>query len=165
MSAAATQERCSFPARLMPPSLLRVGPTCGLTEYTVSVKLKTAIVLDPGTYWLNVTPQCANPSDSTCSSALFYESDVEDSSPANHVGPANVLDDSFFNSGFFSSYYAPTWGGSGACTGTGCDTFSFGLIGKQLTPTDYTPSGRLARSVAIRPLLPAGGIYGRRKKL
>ena len=103
----------------------------GLTEYTVSVKLKTAIVLNPGTYWLNVTPQCANPSDSTCSSALFYESDVEDSSPANHVGPANVLDDSFFNSGFFSSYYAPTWGGSGACTGTGCDTFSFGLIGKQ----------------------------------
>ncbi len=100
----------------------------GYTEYTVSLKFKP-IVLSPGTYWLNVMPQCANPSDSACSSAVFYESDVEDSSPANHVGPANVLDDSFWYSGSFSSRYAPTWGGSGACSGTGCDTFSFGLIG------------------------------------
>ncbi|MGB3549401.1 MAG: hypothetical protein WA993_01830 [Candidatus Binatus sp.] len=103
----------------------------GLTEYTVSVKLKTAIVLQPGTYWLNVTPQCTNPSDSACSSALFYESDVEDVSPANHVGPANVLDDSFINSTYFSFNYAHTWGGSGACGGIGCDAFSFGLIGTE----------------------------------
>ena len=101
----------------------------GYIEYTVSVKLKTAIVLNPGTYWLNVLPQCANPSDSTCSSSVFYESNVEDSSPANHVGPANVLDDSFWNSGAYSTYYLPTWGGGGACHGTGCDAFSFGLIG------------------------------------
>lgn len=100
----------------------------GFTEYTVSVKFKT-IVLNPGTYWLNVMPQCANPSDSACLSALFYWSDVEDSSPANHVGPANVLDDSFWYSGSFSSFYTPTWGGGGACGGTGCDAFSFGLIG------------------------------------
>lgn len=99
----------------------------GYTEYTVSVKLKT-IVLNPGTYWLNVTPQCANPSDSACSSALFYWSDVEDASPANHVGPANVLDDSFLNSTFYGYNYEPTWGG-GACSGDGCDVFSFGLIG------------------------------------
>ncbi|MGD0672886.1 MAG: hypothetical protein ABSB13_12455 [Candidatus Binatus sp.] len=99
------------------------------TEYTVSVKFKTTVVLNPGTYWLNVTPQCANPSDSTCSSAVFYESDVEGSSPPNHVGPANVVDDSFLNSSFYSYNYAPAQ--VDPCTDIGCDAFSFGLIGTE----------------------------------
>ncbi|MGB3549402.1 MAG: hypothetical protein WA993_01835, partial [Candidatus Binatus sp.] len=101
----------------------------GFTEYTVSVKFKTAVVLNPGTYWLNITPQCANPDDSACSGSAFYESDVEDSPPPNHVGPANVLDDSFLNSSFYSFNYLPTQGT--VCDGVGCDAFSFGLIGTE----------------------------------
>jgi hypothetical protein len=101
-----------------------------LTEYTVSLKLKGSIVLQPGTYFLNVTPQCSNPADSTCSSALYYESDVEDASPTNHIGPSNVLDDSFVNTSFLPYSFAPTWGTDGACGDVGCDAFSFGLLGK-----------------------------------
>jgi hypothetical protein len=100
------------------------------TEYTVSVKLKNSIVLEPGTYFLNVLPQCSNPDDGNCASAEYFWSDVEDASPANHIGPANVIDDSFINASFVDDNFVPSWGTDGACLDVGCDAFSFGLIGK-----------------------------------
>jgi hypothetical protein len=98
----------------------------GLTEYTTSVK--ASVTLPCGTYWVNVLPQCTNPSDTNCSTQRIFESDVEDASPAEHYGPANLVDDSFVNSNFFGFDYTLTTA-AGGCVGVGCDLFSFGVIG------------------------------------
>jgi hypothetical protein len=97
----------------------------GLTEVTLQIKkLKKAVSLKAKTvYFMYIEPQ-----DST--GQLWYESDVEDVPPANHVGAKNHNDDSFFNSSFFGFTYGPTWGSSGVCAGTGCDMFSVGVTGK-----------------------------------
>jgi hypothetical protein len=100
----------------------------GLTEYTVLVKIEP-LALGPGTYWLTVAPLCTNSADSACTSALYYESDTEDSPPLNHYGPLEPNDMSYFNSASFLDTYAPTWGASGACSGVGCDRFSAGVLG------------------------------------
>lgn len=47
-----------------------------VTEYTVFVKLPKAVVLKAGAYSESVTPPCTNTSDSSCSTALYYESDT-----------------------------------------------------------------------------------------
>jgi hypothetical protein len=47
-----------------------------VVEYTIMVKLPKAVVLKAGTYWETVTPPCTNTGDSSCASALFYESDT-----------------------------------------------------------------------------------------
>ena len=73
----------------------------GFTEYTDSVAV--SLVLNAGTtYWINVTPVCA-----ACSSRAF-ESDVPPGTAANHVGPANIVDGSFFNSAFFGANFTST---------------------------------------------------------
>lgn len=70
----------------------------GYTEYTDSVAV--SVTLNAGsTYWINVTPVCA-----ACSARAF-ESNVPPGTAANHVGPANVLDLSFFNSAFFGANF------------------------------------------------------------
>ena len=94
----------------------------GLTEYTVHVVLPAPITLGPGTYFLSLMPQCTN--SSSCSSQRFFESDVEDPTPAHHHGPANLVDQSFFSSNFFVADYVAT-----TTEGVGLDLFSFGVIG------------------------------------
>jgi hypothetical protein len=37
-----------------------------------------------------------------------FESDVPPATPANHVGPANIIDGSFFNSNFFGANFTNT---------------------------------------------------------
>jgi hypothetical protein len=97
----------------------------GLTEYTHLVKFK-AKALKKGTYWENVTPQCLT--GSSCGSARYFESDEEsDPAPINHVGPKNILDDSFWNSTSFSQNFHKV--GPADC-GVGCDMFSAGVLGK-----------------------------------
>jgi hypothetical protein len=97
----------------------------GYTEYTASVLPSTPVWLGPGTYFLNILPQCVN--TLKCAGQRFFESDVEDASPAHHYGPANLIDQSFFNSGFFASNYTSATSTCGA--GAGCDLFSFGIVG------------------------------------
>jgi hypothetical protein len=95
-----------------------------LVEYTVQItKIKKTAVKAKTVYFMNIEPQ-----DST--GQLWYESDVEDVPPPNHVGAKDHNDDSFFNSSFFGFTYAPTWGSTGVCAGTGCDMFSVGVTGK-----------------------------------
>jgi hypothetical protein len=97
----------------------------GLTEYTIKVTLSTPVTLPCGVYWLNILPQCTNAADANCGGQRYFETDVEDASPARHFGPANILGNSFFNSNFFGAdYVAATTEGSG-----GFDLFSFGVIG------------------------------------
>jgi hypothetical protein len=97
------------------------------TEYTVSVTLSQPISLSAGTYFLNVMPQCT---DSTaCSSQyVLYQSSVEDATPAHHHGPANIIDETFWNSNFFGFDYDAATSAGGCSVGT-CDLFSFGVVG------------------------------------
>ena len=92
------------------------------TEYTVHVALSQPITLGAGEYFVNVMPQCTDPT--ACSGQLFYESDVEDALPAHHHGPANLVDSSFFNSSAFTLDYV-----AASSQGAGLDLFSFGVIG------------------------------------
>jgi hypothetical protein len=72
----------------------------GFTEYTDSVAVSPAVTLPYGTtYWINVTPVCAG-----CGGRAF-ESNVPPATAANHVGPANVLNTSYFNSVFFGANF------------------------------------------------------------
>ena len=88
----------------------------GFTEYTDSVSV--SVTLNAGTtYWINVTPVCV-----ACSNRAF-ESDVPPGTAANHVGPANIVDDSFFNSTFFGANFTSTEN-----EGT-FQLFSFGVVG------------------------------------
>jgi hypothetical protein len=99
----------------------------GLNEYTVKVKLRP-IALQSGTYWLSVVPRCTDPNDSSCDTAAYFITDVEDNPPLNHKGiePGN---DSFISSGFLNEYFVPTWGTNGQCGGLGCNRFSAGVVG------------------------------------
>jgi hypothetical protein len=102
-----------------------------LPEYTAKITLANPVNLPAGTYFLNVMPQCTDPT--SCSSQRFYESNVTDVSPVHHHGPTNILDDSFFNSNKFGADYV------NANTEPGVfDLFSFGIIGTCTTTGGLT---------------------------
>ena len=90
----------------------------GFTEYTIIVKLKPALKLASGTYFVNVLPQCTNAANTKCSVGTF-ESNVVDASPTHQFGPANLLGASFFNSVPFAANYANAAFG----------LYSFGVMG------------------------------------
>jgi hypothetical protein len=102
----------------------------GLNEYTVMVKLAApGFTLTEGTYHMAVIPYCTKASDSNCSSARYFESDVE--APISNSKGRQPNHDAFFTSAYFGYNFAPTWGPTGVCGGIGCDRFSTGLIGQQ----------------------------------
>ena len=90
----------------------------GFTEYTDSVTLSPAVVLNAGTtYWINVTPvDAANPNRA-------FESNVPPATAANHVGPANILNLNFWNSAFFGVNFTNSNNGGGFAL------FSWGVVG------------------------------------
>ncbi|HTW88995.1 MAG TPA: hypothetical protein VMD75_13415 [Candidatus Binataceae bacterium] len=93
------------------------------TEYTTSVKV-SGVTLTCGTYFVNVLPQCTNTEDTSCTGQRYYETDVEDTSPAEHIGPSNLLDQTFWLSNFFTyNYELPE------DISLGGDLFSFGVEG------------------------------------
>jgi len=83
--------------------------------------------LASGRYWLLLEPQCTDANK--CSGVSYYAADVEDNPPPHHYGPLEPWDASFFSSDTFGDSFAPTWGASGVCEGTGCDRFSAGVMG------------------------------------
>jgi hypothetical protein len=111
----------------------------GDLEYTVSVKLPKKVVLKAGTYTEGVTPPCDTTQDSSCSSALFYETDSYDPSNtnnpgANHVGPPPPAGNNFQNSTVFGLTYQQINGTY--CTSLGyqayaCNYMSAGVVGTQ----------------------------------
>jgi len=106
-----------------------------VTEYTVLVKLPKPVVLKAGKYWENVTPPCTNTNDSSCSSALYYESDTFNDATtargAHHFG-AEPKGSNFQNSTPFGINWIQI--NEAYCTANGfpatsCDWMSAGVAG------------------------------------
>jgi hypothetical protein len=101
----------------------------GYNEYTDLVKLKKAVVLKAGTYYVDVLTSCTT---SSCSGGEFFETDqeIKPSSKkcmgANCFGPPQPWDGSYDNSNYFGITYQPA---TTECGGDGCDQFSFGALG------------------------------------
>ena len=94
----------------------------GFNEYTLKVKTSPATVLSAGTYWLNITPQCTNSGNGSCSIAQYFWDDTFGLNRYGALPPANV---SYFNSSYFGFNYANLC----EVSSTGCQVFSFGIIG------------------------------------
>jgi hypothetical protein len=117
------------------------GRSCcsGIGEYTVSVKLKKAVVLKAGSYVEGVTPPCDSTKDSACGGALFYETDSYNpnntkAQGANHFGPKPTAGNNFQNSSVFGLNYQQVNGDY--CTASGyqayaCNYLSAGVVGTQ----------------------------------
>jgi len=97
------------------------------TEYTALAHLQAQqfVTLTSGIYWLAAVPMCTN---SDCGLADFYLSDVEDVPAPNHKG-VQPNDDSYFVWGGGGYFFSSAWGPTGPCQ-SGCDKFSFGLLGR-----------------------------------
>jgi len=104
----------------------------GVPEYTILVSWKTPVVLQPGIYWENVTPQCTNPNNSQCTAqgfTGFLESDMETMYGFNGYGPAEPWQDSFWNAPDFGLTWANTYQVHLQRGEPGGDAFSAGVIG------------------------------------
>ncbi len=101
-----------------------------LDEYTIQVT-GLSVTLTPGRYWLAVVPICTNSANPYCD-GVFFLSDVEylSSTPAHAFGSKEPMDASYFDSPYFGLSVNPTNGAVGACAGSGCDTFSAGVLGQ-----------------------------------
>ncbi len=97
----------------------------GFTEYTLKVRI-TPTVLSAGQYWVNITPQCTDAGNSDCSIAQYY---FDNTFGLNRYGPLEPASQAYFNSSYFGFDYA------NACevSSTGCQAFSFGVIGTGTT--------------------------------
>jgi hypothetical protein len=99
-------------------------------EYTYLVNnISGCPTLEAGEYWMTVVAQAPNP---PAGFEYNFLSDVEDSTPANYIGPGTeTVDMSFFTSTFFGfPHFANTTDLLPAPCGTvGCDKFSVGVIG------------------------------------
>jgi hypothetical protein len=98
----------------------------GFTEYSLKVKISPAVVLSSGTYWLNITPQCTDSGNGSCSIAQYFWDDTFGLNNYGIIPPANV---SYFNSSYFGFDYANLC----EVSSTGCQVFSFGIIGTGTT--------------------------------
>jgi hypothetical protein len=103
----------------------------GLDEFTIQVT-GLSFALAPGDYWMTVVPLCTNTANPYCD-GTFFLSDVEyiNMLPSNAFGPAEPVDEAFFDSPIFGYSFAPAYGELGACFGDGCDAFSAGILGKK----------------------------------
>ena len=104
----------------------------GVPEYTVLVKWSTPVVLPPGTYWENVTPQCTNLNNSQCTAegfTGFLESDMETMYGLNAWGPPEPWRQSFWNAPIFGLFWANTYQVHLQRGEPGGDAFSAGVIG------------------------------------
>ena len=104
----------------------------GTPEYTILVTWKTPVVLQPGIYWENVTPQCTNANNSQCTAqgfTGFLESDMETMYGFNGYGPAEPWQDSFWNAPDFGLTWENTYQVHQQRGEPGGDAFSAGVIG------------------------------------
>jgi hypothetical protein len=98
----------------------------GFTEYTLKVHIVPAVTLSAGTYWLNITPQCTDSGNGDCDIAQYF---WDDTFGLNNYGSLPPANDSFFNSSYFGFDYANLC----EVSSTGCQVFSFGIIGTGTT--------------------------------
>jgi uncharacterized repeat protein (TIGR03803 family) len=104
----------------------------GVPEYTILVSWSTPVVLQPGTYWENVTPQCTDLNNSQCTAqgfTGFLESDTETMYGLNGWGPPEPWQNSFWNAPIFGLFWANTYQVHLQRGEPGGDAFSAGVIG------------------------------------
>ena len=98
----------------------------GFTEYSLRVRMSPAVTLSAGTYFLNITPQCTDSGNGSCSIAQYFWDDTFGMNNYGIIPPAN---DSFFNSSYFGFNYANLC----EVSSTGCQALSLGIIGTGTT--------------------------------
>ena len=106
----------------------------GVPEYTVLVTWTAPVVLQPGTYWENITPQCTNLNNGQCTAqgfTGFLESDMETMYGLNAWGPPEPWQNSFWNSPDFGLFWANTYQVHQQRGEPGGDAFSAGVIGSK----------------------------------
>ncbi|HTZ95171.1 MAG TPA: choice-of-anchor tandem repeat GloVer-containing protein [Terriglobales bacterium] len=104
----------------------------GTPEYTIEVTWNTPVILQPGTYWENVTPQCTDLNNQQCIAqgfTGFLESDSETMYGLNGWGPPEPWQDSFWNAPDFGLFWANTFQVHQQRGEPGGDAFSAGVIG------------------------------------
>jgi len=104
----------------------------GVPEYTILLTWTTPVVLPPGTYWENVTPQCTNLNNAQCTAqgfTGFLESDMETMYGLNGWGPPEPWQDTFWNAPDFGLFWANTYQVHLQRGEPGGDAFSAGVIG------------------------------------
>ena len=104
----------------------------GTPEYTILVSWNSPVVLQPGTYWENVTPQCTDLNNSQCTAqgfTGFLESDTETMYGLNGWGPPEPWQQSFWNAPDFGLFWENTYQVHLQRGEPGGDAFSAGVIG------------------------------------
>jgi len=104
----------------------------GTPEYTILVTWNAPVILQPGTYWENVTPQCTDLNNSQCTAqgfTGFLESDMETMYGLNAWGYPEPWQDSFWNAPDFGLSWANTYQVHQQRGEPGGDAFSAGVIG------------------------------------
>jgi hypothetical protein len=115
-----------------PATLPYLGCQGGLAINCEGVLVKGIhVTLKAGKYWLMVVPYCTNSNDSSCQNGAryFLANEEDDPHPLNHVGPKNILHQSFWNSTYFHANFELLT--PAVCDG--CDMFSAGLVGTSKT--------------------------------
>jgi hypothetical protein len=101
----------------------------GLNEYTVAVNLATPLVLGPGGYWFNLTPNCTNGAvDGSCAVGRFFVSNSTQRTN-NVYGGRETPHEMFLNSAFFGFNWANWCDSSLGLNGQQCNGLSFGVMG------------------------------------
>jgi len=102
----------------------------GYYEYTVTVTF-SSVTLVPGEYWFNVTPQCTNTLDGSCTVFRQFASNTTQETNAVNGGwqPDNEI---FLNSAYFGETYANWCDSAFGLNTEQCDWLSFGLVGELL---------------------------------
>ena len=99
----------------------------GYQEYTVTVTF-SSVTLVPGEYWFNVTPQCTNTLDGSCT--VFRQFSSNTTQETNAVNGAWQPDNEiFWNSVYFGETWANWCDSSIGLNTQQCDWLSFGLVG------------------------------------
>jgi len=100
----------------------------GLNEYTVEVSWSTPVTLTSGEYWFNVTPQCLNTLDGSCSAFRQFVSNTTQGANDIHGNwqPAHEM---FLNSSFFGFTWANWCDSSLGFNANQCGYMSYGLRG------------------------------------
>ena len=81
----------------------------GFNVYAVKVKGIAKCTLKGGVkYWESVIPYCTNPNDSDCANGYRAFEANDDGAMANHFGPKEPANNSFFNSVFFGATWSPS---------------------------------------------------------
>jgi hypothetical protein len=101
----------------------------GLNEYTIAVQISAPLVLNPGAYWVNLTPNCTNGAvDGSCSNGRFFVSNTTQKTN-NISGQYQPAHEAFFNSAFFAFTWANWCDASLGLNSRQCSGVSFGLTG------------------------------------